>query len=76
MQPGLNVYAVTVNLLVLLFAAFLVAVVVLFLIAFLSLREGVRRGLLCLKAQFPRIAGWCELHLARSETMQPPSLHE
>jgi len=74
MQPGLNVYSVTVNLLVLLVVALLVVAVVALLIAFVLLREGMRLGLLCLKVQFPRVAGWCELHLVHSETMERPAL--
>jgi hypothetical protein len=60
----LKLYSVEESILVLLFVAAAVVAVLLLLIAFVLLQEGVRRGLLWLKARFVPIIGLSDRHEA------------
>ena len=70
-QLGLKMYSVEESILVLLFVAAALVAVLLLLIAFVLLQEGVRRGLLWLKARFVPIIGLSDRH----EAIGDPPLH-
>ena len=70
-QLGLKLYSVEESILVLLFVAAAVVAVLLLLIAFVLLQEGVRRGLLWLKARFVPIMALSDRH----EGIGHPPLH-
>ena len=67
----LKLYSVEESILVLLFVAAAVVAVLLLLIAFVLLQEGVRRGLLWLKARVVPIIGFNDRH----EAIGHPPLH-
>jgi hypothetical protein len=71
MQLGLKMYSVEESILVLLFVAAAVVTVLFLLIAFVLLQEGVRRGLLWLKARFVPTMALSD----RDEAMGHPPLH-
>jgi hypothetical protein len=71
MQLGLKMYSVEESILVLLFVAAAVVVVLLLLIAFVLLQEGVRRGLVWLKARVVPIIALNDRH----EAIGHPPLH-
>jgi hypothetical protein len=71
MLLGLKMYSVEESILVLLFVAAAVVVVLLLLIAFVLLQEGVRRGLLRLKAGVVPMIGVSDRH----EVIGHPPLH-
>jgi hypothetical protein len=64
MQLGLKMYSVEESILVLLFVAAAVVVVLLLLIAFVLLQEGVRRGLVWLRARVVPIIALSDRHEA------------
>jgi len=70
-QLGLKLYSVEESILVLLFVAAAVVAVLLLLIAFVLLQEGVRRGLLWLRARFVPIITSSD----RQEAIGHPSPH-
>src|SRR5277367_5316950 len=70
-QLGLKMYSVEESILVLLFVAAAVVAVLLLLIAFVLLQEGVRRGLLWLKARAVPIITLSDRH----EAIGHPPLH-
>lgn len=70
-QLGLKMYSVEESILVLLFVAAALVAVLLLLIAFVLLQEGVRRGLLWLKARFVPTMALSDRH----EAMGHPPLH-
>jgi hypothetical protein len=70
-QLGLKVYSVEESILVLLFVAAALVAVLLLLIAFVLLQEGVRRGLLWLKARVVPIISFNDRH----EAIGHPPLH-
>lgn len=70
-QFGLKMYSVEESILVLLFVAAAVVAVFLLLIAFVLVREGVRRGLLWLKARLVPIIDLSD----RNEAIGDPTLH-
>ena len=70
-QLGLKMYSLEDGILVLLFVAAAVVAVLLLLIAFVLLQEGVRRGLLWVKARVVPIIGFNDRH----EAIGHPPLH-
>jgi len=70
-QFGLKMYSVEESILVLLFVAAAVVAVLLLLIAFVLLQEGVRRGLLWVKARVVPIIGFSDRH----EAIGHPPVH-